>query len=327
MQTSQFGDRNLAIVTVNYRAAHDTIECLESLLHSNTDARLIVVDNASGDGSADRIMTWATSKPELAKDFDFREGGAPSTPLTKRLTLIASDENGGFAKGNNVGLRPAMATDGIELFWLLNNDTVVEPDTVDAIVRFFRKKPDIGMAGTQLRLYHQPGTLQLLNGMRFSKLTGAAAGVEAGSPIDTPFDPDEVVEQSDFICGASLLMSREFLESTGLLEERFFLYYEEVDLAYRGSRFEMGFVDDAIVYHKEGASAGSASQLSNRARSPLSEYHHIRSKMIFARKHLPAIIPLYALQNVIILGRRLLRRQPRQAAAVLRASLGLPFRG
>ena len=327
MQTSKHDDRRLAIVTVNYRAAQDTIECLESLLTSETQARLIVVDNASSDGSAEHIEAWARSKLELAKQFETRDADAALTPLTKRVTLIKSGENGGFAKGNNMGLRPALATVGIELFWLLNNDTVVEPKTIDAIMRYFRRNPDVGMAGTQLRLYHQPDTFQLLNGMRFSQLTGAAKGIQAGLPTFAAFNSDAVLAQSDFICGASLLMSRRFLQTVGLLEERFFLYYEEVDLAYRGKKFEMGFVEDAIVYHKEGASAGSASQLSNRARSPLSEYHHIRSKMIFARKHLPAMVPLYAIQNLIIWIRRLLRRQPRQAAAIWRASMGLPFRG
>ena len=136
-----------------------------------------------------------------------------------------------------------------------------------------------------------------------------------------------VIEETDFVCGASLLMTRGFFEAVGFLEERFFLYYEEVDLAYRGKQFPIGYVEDAIVFHKEGASAGSASQLSQRARSPLSEYHHIRSKMIFARKHIPWILPLYFAQNIIIWLRRIARKQPSQARAVFNATFGRSLNG
>ena len=312
----------LAIITVNYRAALDTLECLESIEDAQGDPWVVVVDNASGDASMKHFRSWVEQRPELMNEVDFRTSETLGDRLTKRITFIESSTNGGFASGNNIGLRVAAATPGIDLFWLLNNDTILDAQSVRAVVDYFSDKPEVGMAGTQLRLYHQRDRFQLLNGMTFSRATGAARGIHAGQSVASKLADDEVIRRSDFICGASLVMTRSFFEQVGYLEEKFFLYYEEVDLAYRGKDFALGYVADAIVFHKEGASAGSASQLSARARSPLSEYHHIRSKMLFARKHIPWAVPLYFVQNIVILLRRCARRQPAQARAVFNATFG-----
>ena len=318
---------NLAIITVNYRAADDTLECIESIEDGTGTPFIVVVDNDSRDDSIQRFRSWVASHPDLEGEVEFRDASRIADPLTKRITFIESPANGGFASGNNIGLRAASATPGIDLFWLLNNDTTVDPKACAQICDYFAAHPESGMAGTQLRLYHEPERFQLLNGMTFSKTTGAARGVHAGEPVSSICPASDVIERTDFICGASLIMTKAFFDEVGYLEEKFFLYYEEVDLAYRGKNFPLGYVKDAIVFHKEGASAGSASQLSKRARSPLSEYHHIRSKMIFARKHIPWALPLYFAQNMIIWLRRLARRQPLQARAVLNATFGRPLNG
>ena len=315
----------LAVVTVNYRSASDTIECIESLLEADCWPWIIVVDNASGDGSSQRIIDWARNNRKVCDSFAVRDARSSPAPLDALLTLVCNDSNGGFSNGNNVGLRLALQTEHVETFWLLNNDTKVDRCAAEHIARYFAENTHIGMAGTQVRLYHNSDHWQLLNGMEFDRWTGAARGIMSGEKTDTHYCAQEVIAKSDFICGASMVLSKTFLDEVGLLEERFFLYYEEVDLAFRGRAFPKGFVEKAVVYHKEGATAGSASNLTHRPRSALSEYHHIRSKMIFARKHLPFMVPIYALQNLIIWARRLARRQPAQAKAIVRAILGLPL--
>ncbi|WP_215229181.1 glycosyltransferase family 2 protein [Erythrobacter sp. 3-20A1M] len=336
-------DPGMAVILVNYRGAHDTIECLASLFSGDTIPYVIVADNASGDGSVDRITAWAdgegsvpVANPAHANEaydrierpiaYEVLGPDELQEGVRKPLTVIETGGNLGFAGGNNRGLELALNNPEIDILWLLNNDTIVEADTVRKLREAFVSAPQHAMLGTPIRLYHDRDRHQLLNGMRFDKWTGAAAGIGGGSPIDGPFDRDAVIAQSDFVCGASLAVTRDFVEDVGLLEERFFLYYEEIDWAMRArGRHQTGFADQAVVYHKEGASAGSASRLSRRARSPLSEYHHIRSKMIFCRKHFPALLPLYFAQNLAILARRVARRQPAQARAVLRATFGLPL--
>ena len=335
-------DRTIAVIAVNYRSPADTIECLHSLFSGDRIPYVIVADNDSQDGSIDTITEWAEGKRsagvahpfhlESVKrpvsfpiEYEIRRPGELNRPVEKPLTIIDTGANLGFAGGNNRGLQIALPNRDIDTFWLLNNDTTVGPKTVSTVKETFERNPDWGMAGTPIRFYHEPEQYQLLNGMRFNKWTGAAGGIGAGEHVGIPFDVDDVAGQTDFVCGASLIMSREFVEDVGFLEERFFLYYEEIDLATRGNRHRIGFVPDAIVYHKEGASAGSASKLSKRARSPLSEYHHIRSKMLFASKHYPWLLPLYFAQNLAIIARRVLRRQPAQVRATVRATFGRPL--
>lgn len=340
----QSHDQGMAVIAVNYRGSADTLECLASLFAGDVIPRVIVADNESGDGSVERIAAWARGEiatpianpvhenpaaRALSFPIDYEVIGPDDLArgLTKPLTIIQTGGNLGFAGGNNQGLKIALATPGVDLLWLLNNDTTVEADTVAAVRRAFTANPEWGMAGTQLRLYYEPKRFQLVNGHRFSKWTGASQGLMRGEDVATPFDPVRIAQQSDLVCGASLIVTRDFAEQIGDLEERFFLYFEEIDLALRGKgKFATGCVADAVVYHKEGASAGSGSQLSARARSPLSEYHLIRSKMIFGAKHYPYLLPLYAAQNAAIVVRRILRGHMPQAKAIARASLGLPLK-
>lgn len=336
-------DLRMAVVMVNFCRARDTIECLASLFAGDTVPYVIVADNASNDGSIEQIVAWAEGREsafianpahesiaygQIARPIKYEVLGPDDLQngVHAPLTVIETGGNLGFAGGNNRGIELAVHNPDIDVIWLLNNDTIVEADTVRNLREAFVANPDCGMMGTQIRLYHDPERYQLLNGMQFNRWTGAAAGIAGGLPVDTLFDSDTVIAKSDFVCGASLAVTRKFVEDIGLLEERFFLYYEEIDWAMRArGKHRIWFADKAVVYHKEGASAGSASRLSARARSPLSEYHHIRSKMIFCRKHLPALLPVYFLQNLVILCRRMLRRQPMQAKAILRATFGLPL--
>lgn len=334
---------SMVVIGVNFRGSADTIECLASLFTGSAIPYVVVADNASGDGSVDRIASWARgeistpianplhqslAERALAFPIDYEIIGPDdlSRGLRKPLTIIETGGNLGFSGGNNQGLRAALATPGVDLFWLLNNDTIAAPEAVAAVRRKFSDQPDWGMAGTPIRLYHSPDRFQLVNGQRFYKWTAASTGVMGGERATTPIDAQFVQAQTDFICGASLVLTRDFAEQVGLLEERFFLYFEEIDLALRGKgRFANGFIPEAVVYHKEGASAGSGSQLEVRARSRLAEYHLIRSKMIFCRKHYPHFLPLYFGQNLAIALRRILRGHIPQARAVWRASWGLPL--
>jgi GT2 family glycosyltransferase len=335
-------EARLAVILVNWRSAPDTIECLETLLRSSIPVHAIVCDNASGDGSADVIATWATGdtgitlrNPALSHlvekplqcpvDFDhLRPGESLPEGPRKPLTIVETGGNLGYAGGNNAGLRLALANPAITHFWLLNNDTVVEPDTAARILACFDARPEIGMLGTDLRLYHDPERLQMQGVLSFDKWTGRALGIGASLLATDALPATQVEAQTDFICGASLTVSRSFLDQIGLLEDRYFLYYEEIDWAVRGrTRFSLGYCPGAIVYHKEGASAGSSS--GSGQRSPLSEYHHTRSRLIFSRLHYPALLPLYFGYGLALAGRRLLKGQWPKASAILRASFGLPF--
>lgn len=332
----------LGVVIVNYKRADDTIECLESLLRSTVPVTVVVIDNASGDGSADRIAAWAAgrvestiaseamaslSRPPLPKPLAMARiagAAAGAHPPTATLTLIDAGANLGFAGGNNLGLRLLTQDPNLEAFWLLNNDTVVAPDTARQLAARM-DATGAGMCGTVVRYYWKPDTVQAANGHRFSTVKGTARGIHTGLPAASLPDPAQVEAETSFILGASLAVTRAFLEQVGLMEERYFLYFEELDWAARNARvpgggFRVAYAPDAVVYHKEGGSIGSSGVPG--ARSLTADYWLAKSRLAYFRWHQPAWLPWHWAMTLGLAGLRLVRGQPDKARAIMKALLG-----
>ena len=336
--------RRLGVVLVNWRRAGDTLECLESLLRSDTPIRVVVVDNGSDDGSIDLLTRWAAgeqtagvvspamahlSSPPLAKPLTLRRlslaEAATAVPDGAAVTVIDAGGNVGFAAGNNLGMNFLLRAREIDYVWLLNNDTVVQPDAAQALIARMDATHNIGMCGTVVRYYHRPDTLQALNGHRFSLMTGASRGINSGKSIRVPFDPARVARETDFVLGASLAVSRRFVETIGPMHESYFLYFEEVDWAYRNAgRFAIAFAHGAIVFHKEGGTIGSSS--TKGLRSELSDYYLTRSRLAFIRRRAPLLLPWHWVLTLVLIARRLLRLQPKKALVLARALLGLRYK-
>jgi hypothetical protein len=331
------------VVIINWNRWRDTVECLESLLRAEGAFRVIIVDNGSEDGSVERIQAWAAGAepfvapagpmrrltvPALEKPVPVRvvslEESTATAPGPEPVTIIAAGINLGFSAGNNAGMRHAFMDPATSYCWCLNNDTVVEPTAPKALIARMDATHKVGMCGTQLRFYHRPGTWQLLNGQRFKLLTGNSRGIGADQPVTRPFDPKKVARETDFVQGASLAVSRAFVETVGFMEESYFLYFEEMDWSVRNrGRFAIAFAHGAIVYHKEGGSIGSSSKKGQR--SPTSEYFLMRSRIKFYRRNFPLLWPLQYPIALMLIGRRLLRRQPDKAGAMMRAMLGMSY--
>ncbi len=340
--------RRLGVVLVNWNRADFTTECLESLLRSTAAVQVAVVDNASADGSADRIAAWAAgtapwtppdnplgrlSQPPLAKPVALeRMTGAAaraSAPRPGVVSLIDSGGNPGFAGGNNIGLAHLFADPGIDAVWLLNNDTVTAPDAAAALLARFAADARLGMCGTMVRFYHRPDTVQVLGGYRFDALTGNGSPVAGGSIVPEgaapPMDEAAVVAATDFIIGASLAISRGFYERVGPMSERYFLYFEEIDWATRNRRlgadaFATGYASDATIWHKEGGSIGSGG--GKGARSAMSDFYLQRARLRYFGAFAPWLLPFHYGLGLALIGRRLLRRQPDKARAIWAALRG-----
>ncbi len=334
----------LGIVLVNWRRAADTIECLESLLRSDVTPRIVVVDNASDDGSVETIIGWGEGRvappepspalahlsvPPIRKPITVRRLSAAeaetAAPDDAAVTVIDAGGNLGFAGGNNIGIDFLLRAPAIDYVWLLNNDTVIEPEAAQALVARMDATHNIGMCGTVVRYYHRPDTVQALNGHRFNLWRGTSRGIGSGTSARTPYDPARVARDTDFVLGASLAVSRRFVTTVGPMNEAYFLYYEEIDWAYRNDgRFAIAFANGAIVYHKEGGSIGSSN--SRGKRSDMSEYYLARSRLSFVRRRTPLLLPWHWGLTLAMIARRIARAQPKKALVLTRALVGLRYK-
>ncbi|WP_162393777.1 glycosyltransferase family 2 protein [Deinococcus kurensis] len=220
----------VAVVLLNWKGAEDTIKCCKSLEDSGILAGdIYIVDNDSPDDSE------ATLKTAL-----------PGS------NVIQSGRNGGFSWGCNVGIRAALEKH-YEYIWLLNNDTTVDDKTLPNIINKAQAE-SLGITGCTIRDMHKPHNLQMFGGGRVNFLTG------------TTYLNKNIHGKLDFVSGASMLISREVIESIGLLDEGYMMYWEDVEYSIRALKagYRINFSSEAIVYHKDGGSVGRRSKLKAR---------------------------------------------------------------
>lgn len=291
-------DANLFIVIVNFRTPDLVINCLRSL-SSQVDAlaqgRVIVVDNDSGDRSLETLST-----------FVGRQG------WRSWIEIVPSGRNGGFAFGNNVGIRVArVSATGDDCVLLLNPDTVVYPGAIRSLVDFMQAHPGAGIAGSLLEnadggiecsAHRAPSPLsELDDGARLGLLTRLLKDRAVSSP------PRSAAHECDWVCGASLIVRRRVLEQIGPLDEGFFLYFEEVDYCCRAKTagWSVWFVPESRIVHLEGAATGI-----HAAKKRRPKYWYDSRRRFFVKHHgiagLIAADALWALGRWSLLARRLL---------------------
>ena len=259
---------DLTIVIVSFNARDDLMACLASL--RDAPPRLahdvVVVDNASTDGSAD---------------------AARAVP---GVTVMALERNAGFAAANNAGIR---ATRG-ELILLLNSDTIVPAGAIDALVARLRRDPSIGVAGP--RLVDGTGRPELSFGRMIGpqvewrrKLLQRRIDRGAGDTLDWLRNETAREHVVDWVSGACLLVRRRDAEAAGLLDERFFLYTEDVDFcaSIRKLGRKVLFTPVATITHLRGRSRSSQPEASRQA--------YRRSHVAFYEKHHPLWAPVLKL--------------------------------
>ena len=170
--------------------------------------------------------------------------------------MVRSGGNLGFAGGNNVGIRLAQV-EGANWFWLLNSDTAVHADALAHLIARALARPDAGIVGSTLLYHDAPGEVQALGGAAMNPRTFVTIHIGIGSRADqVPADPAAVEVQLAYVVGASMLVSKAFVEEVGLMQEDYFLYGEEIDWATRAQgRFGQAWAPQSLVYHKVGKSS------------------------------------------------------------------------
>jgi GT2 family glycosyltransferase len=330
------------VVLLNYRGGPDTIACLDSLFASEgVPFRVIVCDNDSDDGSLDHIAAWADGlldakrpdhdrlsrlmgrvrRPIRYQRIDRATAEAGSIAPEAQLILVDNGDNLGFAAGNNVGLRLALAQEDMACAWLLNNDTLVEPDCLVEMRNALAARDDRAVCGSVIHFFDRPEVIQALGGNRFNGLTGVAARSEGRfRHEDEGFCAETTARQIAYVSGCSMMLPRAFLETVGLMDEAYFLYYEEIDWFTRADgQFPPCIAADAHLYHREGSAIGSPGW--QRRATAFADYHLYRSRFLFMKKHFRLRLPACYLRAILGAGKCLFHGQVSNVRAVFTAMM------
>jgi len=245
----------VSVITVNWNNFNDSAECLESLRKTTyPNFEVIVVDNGS---EGDDVS--------LLKQR-----------LGDSIRLIVNDKNSGFAGGCNIGIKDALAR-GADYVVLLNNDTVVAPDFIEGLVRVAQSDERVGIAGGKVFCYELPELIWFAGGI-INYRTGRTPIRGSGEADKGQFD--EIV-RVDWISGCFMFISRDVLQAVGLLDERFFFGWEDVDLCVRAARkgFKVLFVPESRIWHK-GFGIDKRDRLMG-----MPVYYATRGQFLFMDKH------------------------------------------
>ncbi|WP_196610492.1 glycosyltransferase family 2 protein [Nitratidesulfovibrio oxamicus] len=310
VRTIGIAAEDVGIILVNFRGLRDTLSCLGAVANLRTPPRrVIVVDNGSDDGSAE------TLRRELAR---------PGSGVCAELLELPGNE--GFAGGNNAALRLLLRDQGCRAFWLLNNDAEPEPAALDALCETLNGLATPGACGSLLVHMGGAGRVQCTGGGRLNRLLGTARHLGEGLTTEAArrLSAKDVGARLDYICGASLLVSRSAVERAGLPDEAFFLYYEDVEWGIRLRRagFDLGYAPGSVVLHKEGGSTGAASSRKGGApvRSRFIDYLTLRNRVWLVRSAYPFALPLVLASYLGVVVNRCRRGQAGRLGLVARAA-------
>ncbi len=242
----------VVIITLCYNGITDTLACLRSLGYLDYPRNrldILVLDNASQDGTPTAVRA---AFPDV--------------------TVIENGANLGFAAGNNVGLRYAL-TRGYDYALLLNNDTEVAPDFLSQMITTAESDSMIGVVGPMIYYHAQSDVIWSAGGrIDWRRGTSTMRGIGEGDRGQYPLSTEV-----DFVTGCALLIRREALERAGLLDERFFMYYEETEWCVRIRR--AGF----RILHEPTAHLWHKIPLADRVDKPSVAYYMTRNRLLFLR--------------------------------------------
>lgn len=250
---------NVSIIILNWNGWRDTIECLESLEKINyQNYEIVVVDNSSKDDSVPQIKKYL------------------SESKFQNLKFKVQNSNLGFAGGSNKGIEYAVKN-GADYILLLNNDTLVEPDFLNEMVKIGEGDKKIGLIGPKIYFYppENPPRAWFCGG-KINWLKTRGSHIKHGLS-----EKPEIPKTSDYLTGCCLLIKRKVIEKIGGLSEEYFLYYEDTDYCLRAQKFgwQCVYAPSAVIWHKISRSA--------KEFSPSYIYYHTRNGLMLARKNNP----------------------------------------
>ncbi len=244
----------IAVIILNWNRAEETLACIQSVLSlPGSDYEVILVDNGSSE---------------------------PLPELSARVHVLRNQENLGFAEGNNRGIAYALER-GAEYLFLLNNDTLVDQEILNAFKEAAALYPDAGVFGAKIYYYDDPATLWYAGG---EVLLDSGRCYHVGCTESDLEKKWEEIKDTGYACGCALFIRAEVVQQVGLMHPQFFLMWEEIDWCFRirAAGYRCLFVPNARVWHKISASFEGGN------RGPLWQYFYSRNRLLFLKRHHPA---------------------------------------
>lgn len=255
MQYQEHNEKpKVGVVLVNYNGYQDTIECVESLqkvTYPNLD--IWVVDNASTNDSLIHLRQQANHE---------------------NVSIVASPANDGFSAGNNIGIKAALEQ-GAEFVLVLNNDTIVEPDFIEPLLDTFSDHDDAGCVISKILYQSEPNKLWY-GGGTFNPWFCRADHI-GFNETDTA---NKSVQEVAFASGCCMMLTKQAIEESGLMDEDYFLYVEDTEYSLRLAKagFKLFYNPNSAIYHKVSATTQSGSDLS--------QYYTIRNTLYLGKTYL-----------------------------------------
>jgi GT2 family glycosyltransferase len=260
------GSPLVSIVTVNYNQTLVTRDLLLSLRKvSYPNVEIIVIDNGSSDDSINSL------RPEFPE-----------------IQLIRTNQNLGFAGGNNVGIRIAKG----DYLLLLNNDVEVTPGFLEPLVETLQNEPNAAIASPKIVFYGRNEMIQYAGSSKINMFTGRGRRI---GYLETDNGQYDYIHPTDLGHGACIMVSRKAIAAVGLMPEDYFLYYEEHDWTETMKRkgFRVYFVGTSKIYHKESVSTGR--------NSPLKTYFLSRNRLLFARRNSSGLVKMISIIYILLI--------------------------
>lgn len=311
------------VVLLSWRNGSSSAAALQAVAHSSyPNLRIIVVDNASDDGSD--AVTWAALCrfwPGAIR-VEQRENRVDAARLAQRhrdqcaraegsanAVYIQSHRNRGYAGGMNLGLQFSDAVEPAAYFCLLANDVLVRPDAFEHLVRRCEADPRIGLCGaTQHRLDERGDVVcSVPGGVRFLPALGWSMGVRCPA---VPSAQRTVERRMNALQGSAVFGTREFLDQVGLMATDRFVYFEESDWARRGRElgFRLGWAPAAVIQNQNNRTmVGYGTRLE---RLEAAHYLMARAGVVFTRQHYPKLLPLVVAARLVRSAEDAVRKGP-----------------
>lgn len=277
------------------------MECLESLYQiSYPNYNIIIVDNDSKDESIQKIKKYCSGEIKVESKFvQYQTKNKPiqtveytekevennsnlsnsvkvknQSPSSNSLIIIKADKNQGFAGGNNIAINYAIHNLKTDYILLLNNDTVVDPDFMTELVNTAESSDGIGFVGAKTYFYNKENTIQVAGGANVSFKYIISLEMGLNQVDNGSYDQNT---ELDYISGSCVLCKVEMIKKIGLMDTKYFMYWEDADWGFRGSKagYKSVYSFKSKIWHKVGASSKSHFQ----------EYYFNRNRMYFMKKN------------------------------------------